>query len=107
MEAKNMDSMSETDNIIEKYLSGEISYCGILNELWPQVEEGTERIWKLLNTGYHYCEYEPILKSWLEQWCKNPEYNVYNANDVELFIKGTGLFLIPTANGKPIKLIIA
>jgi hypothetical protein len=79
MEAKNMGLMSETD----------------------------ERWWKILRTGYLYCEFTEITNSWLKQWCENPDYNQYNAKDVELLTKGTGLFLIPKEDKKPIKLIIA
>ena len=107
MEVKNMGLMSETGNLVEKYILGEVSYGAMMNELWPQVCEETERIWKLLNTGYHYCEHDPLLESWLKQWCNNPEYNIYNANEVELFAKNNMLFLIPHADRKPIKVIIA
>lgn len=107
MEAKNMGLMSETGDLVEKYVLGEISYDAMMNKLWPQACEMNDRIWKLLNTGYHYCEHDPLLKSWLKQWCNNPEYNIYNANDIELFARGKMLFLIPKEDRKPIKVIIA
>lgn len=107
MEVKNTDSMSVTDNLVEKYVLGEISYRAMMNELWPQVCEETDRIWKLLNTGYHYYEHDPLLESWLKQWHEKPEYNIYNAKDVTLFVKNNMLFLIPLEDGKPIKVIIA
>ena len=73
-----------------------------------KVNESLERIWKIMSsTGYHYCEFTEITNSWLKQWCENPDYNQYNADDVELLAKGNGLFLIPKENRKPIKLIIA
>ena len=70
-------------------------------------QETFDRWWKIIHTGYHYCEFTEITDSWYRQWCENPDYNQYNADDVELFVKGTGLFLIPKEDRKPIKLIIA
>ena len=106
MEAKNMGLMSETDNIIAEYYSGKKTYREAMNELWPQARELTERMWKVFNTSGHNQNKE-FTKSWLRQWYNDPEYNQYNADDVELLIKGNGLFLIPHADRKPIKLIIA
>lgn len=107
MEAKNMGLMSETDDLVKKYYSGEITYGEVIHELWPQACEMNDRWWKILGTGYHYYEFTEITSSWLKQWCNNPDYNQYNASDVELLAKGTGLFLIPKEDRKPIKLIIA
>ena len=69
--------------------------------------EKLDRMWKLFKIGYNYQEHDEIRNSWLKQWNENPEYNCYKASEVELLAKGTGLFLIPKENGKPIKLIIA
>lgn len=107
MEAKNMGLMSETDNLIKKYYSGEVTYGEVIHELWPQACEMNDRWWKILSTGYHYCEHEELTHSWLKQWCTEPDYSIYNANDVELFAQGKMLFLIPKENKLPIKLIIA
>ena len=86
MEVKNMDSM----NVMDK------------------VNESLERIWKILSsTKYHYEEHTEIVCSWCAQWDENPEYDIYIANDVELFARGKMLFLIPKEDRKPIKLIIA
>ena len=106
MEAKNMGLMSETDNIIAEYYSGKKTYREAMNELWPQARELTERMWKVFNTPGNNRNKE-FTKSWLRQWCNDPEYNQYNADDVELLIKGNSLFLVPLADRKPIKLIIA
>ena len=69
--------------------------------------EALDRMWKLFKIGYNYQEHDEIRNSWLKQWDKNPEYSCYKANEVDLFAKGTGLFLIPRDTRKPIKLIIA
>lgn len=106
MEAKNMGLMSETDNIIAEYYSGKKTYREVINELWPQACELTERMWKVFNTSGNNQNKE-FTKLWLRQWCNDPEYNQYNADDVELLIKGNSLFLIPYADKKPIKVIIA
>ena len=50
---------------------------------------------------------EDFFISWLIQWDENLEYSIYKAEDVELFAKNNMLFLIPHADRKPIKLIIA
>ena len=78
----------------------EVKNMGLMSEM-------DERWWKIIHTGYHYYEFTEITHSWYRQWCENPDYNQYNASDVELLAKGTGLFLIPKENRKPIKLIIA
>lgn len=86
MEVKNMDSMNAMD----------------------KVNESLERIWKIISsTRYHYEEHTEIVGSWCTQWDENPEYDIYKSDEVELLAKEDKLFLIPTANGKPIKLIIA
>ena len=69
--------------------------------------ETLDRMWKLFKIGYNYQEHDEIRNSWLKQWDENPEYNCYKANEVELFAKENILFLIPHANGKPTKMIIA
>ena len=69
--------------------------------------EKLDRMWKLFKIGYNYQEHDELRNSWLRQWDENPEYNCYKANEVELFAKGNMLFLIPLADRKPIKLIIA
>ena len=69
--------------------------------------ETLDRMWKLFKIGYNYQEHDEIRNSWLKQWDENPEYNCYKANEVELFAKENMLFLIPHANGKPTKMIIA
>lgn len=86
MEVKNMDLM----NVMDKEI------------------ESLARIWKIMSsTGHHYEEHTEIVGSWCVQWDENPEYDSYITNEVELFATGNMLFLIPHANGKPIKLIIA
>ena len=69
--------------------------------------EALDRVWKLFKIGYNYQEHDELRNSWLKQWNENPEYNHYKANEVELFAKGSMLFLIPKESRKPIKLIIA
>ena len=69
--------------------------------------ETLDRMWKLFKIGYNYQEHDEIRNSWLNQWRENPDYNQYNADDVELLAKGMKLFLIPKENRKPIKVIIA
>jgi hypothetical protein len=58
------------------------------------------------STRHHYEEHTEIVGSWCAQWDENPEYDIYTSNEVELFAKENMLFLIPIANGKPIKLIM-
>lgn len=73
-----------------------------------KANESLERIWKIMSsTGYHYEEHTEIVGSWCAQWDEKPEYDIYIANDVELFARGKMLFLIPKESKKPIKLIIA
>jgi hypothetical protein len=73
-----------------------------------KVNESLERLWKIMSsTGHHYEEHTEIVGSWCAQWDENPEYDSYIANDVELFVQGNMLFLIPKEDSKPIKLIIA
>lgn len=69
--------------------------------------ESLERVFKITRCGRHYCEDSELVNSWLIQWDENPEYDTYKANEVELLEKGKMLFLIPHADRKPIKLIIA
>ena len=69
--------------------------------------EKLDRMWKLFKIGYNYQEHDELRNSWLKQWEENPEYNCYKANEIELFAKGKMLFLIPLADRKPIKVIIA
>ena len=69
--------------------------------------EKLDRVWKLFKIGYNYQEHDELRNSWLKQWDENPEYNCYKANEIELFAKGNMLFLIPHADRKPIKVIIA
>lgn len=69
--------------------------------------ESLKRVFKIARCGRHYCEDNALVDSWVTQWNENPEYDIYKADEIELLEKGTGLFLIPKENGKPIKLIIA
>lgn len=85
MEVKNMGLMSETDKDIESL----------------------KRAIKIARCGQHYCEDNALVNSWVTQWNENPEYDIYKADEIELLEKGTGLFLIPKEDRKPIKLIIA
>ena len=85
MEVKNMDLMNVTD----------------------KDAESLERVFKIARAGRHYAEDTEIVNSWLTQWDENPEYDVYKSNEVELLEKGNMLFLIPHADRKPIKVIIA
>lgn len=69
--------------------------------------ESLDRILKIASLGYNRKEYTKLLASWCAQWDENPEYDSYITNEVELFTTGNILFLIPLADKKPIKLIIA
>ena len=53
------------------------------------------------------CSNADYFLSWLIQWDESLEYSSYKAEDVELFAKEDMLFLIPHADRKPIKVIIA
>ena len=95
------------DKIVNKYLSGEISYREAINLLWPQVSEISNRMYKVV-AEYRLNEVDPAyVKIWIRQWNEEPEYTIYNADEVELLIHKNMLFLIPHADRKPIKLIIA
>ena len=69
--------------------------------------ETLDRILKIAALGYNRQEHTKLLASWCSQWDENPEYDSYITNEVELFATGNMLFLIPHADRKPIKLIIA
>ena len=69
--------------------------------------ESLERVFKIARAGRHYAEDVDIVNAWLAQWDENPEYDIYKSNEVELLEKGNMLFLIPLADKKPIKVIIA
>ena len=69
--------------------------------------ESLDRILKITSLGYNRQEQTKLLASWCAQWDENPEYDSYTTNEVELFATGNMLFLIPHADRKPIKLIIA
>ena len=47
------------------------------------------------------------VKIWLRKWNEEQEYTIYKADEVELLIHENMLFLIPHADKKPIKVIIA
>ena len=95
------------EEIVSKYLSGEMSYREAMNILWPQALEISNRIYKVV-AAYRLNEVDPAyVKIWLRKWNEEPEYTIYNADDVELLIHENMLFLIPHADRKPIKLIIA
>lgn len=95
-------------NAIEKYLSGEISCGEAIKIMRPRTNEILNRIWKICETGYHYAEHEPMVKSWLTQWCNHPELDMYKAYNTNLLVSGATLFLIPTDScNKPIRLIKA
>lgn len=109
-----MDLMNVTDNTIADYFLGNKSFQETVDELWLQAckrtdedVESLERVFKIARAGCHYAEDTEIVNVWLSQWNENPEYNVYKANEVELLEKGNMLFLIPLADRKPIKVIIA
>jgi hypothetical protein len=107
MEVKNMGLMSETDNIVSDYLAGRIPYREAINLLWPQVSEISDRMYKVV-AEYRLNEVNSAyVKTWLRKWNEEPEYTIYNADEVNLLIHENKLFLIPIANRKPIKLIIA
>ena len=102
MEVKNMGLTKEMDNI------DSIMSCIVSDDvLQRRNHEKLDRVWKLFKIGYNYQEHDELRNSWLKQWDENPEYNCYKANEVELFAKENMLFLIPLADRKPIKVIIA
>ena len=84
-----------------------MSYIVSDDVLQKRNHERLDRTWKLFKIGYNYQEHEEIRNSWLKQWDENPEYNYYKASEIELFARGNMLFLIPHADRKPIKVIIA
>ena len=94
------------DKVISRYLSGEISYKEAINLAWPMASEFCDKIGKIMEQRNRFLPNFKI-NSWLEQWCDNPEYSMYKAEDVDCFVVEEKLFLIPLMNGKPIKLIIA
>ena len=70
--------------------------------------ENLNRTFKVMrDSRYHYQEDAWLVNSWCNQWNNNEEYNIYKADEVEIFCKDNMLFLIPHADRKPIKLIIA
>ena len=102
MEVKNMGLTKEMDNI-DSIMSHIVS-----EDVFQQRNHETlDRMWKLFKIGYNYQKHDEIRNSWLKQWDENPEYNCYKANEVELFAKENMLFLIPHADRKPTKMIIA
>lgn len=107
MEVKNMGSMNEMDNVVSDYLAGKISYREAMNILWPQALEISYRMYKVV-AEYRLNEVDSAyVKTWLRKWNEEPEYTIYNADEVELSIHENMLFLIPKENGKPTKVIIA
>ena len=94
------------DKIISRYLSGEISYKEATNLAWPVANEFCDKIGKIMEQRNRFLPNFKI-NSWLEQWSDNPEYSEYKAEDVELLVVEDKLFLIPIADKKPIKVIIA
>ena len=94
------------DRIISRYLSGAITYKEAINLAWPMSKEICDKIVKIMEQRDRFLPGFKI-NSWLEQWGSNPEYSMYKAEDVECFVVEEKLFLIPHANGKPIKSIIA
>lgn len=95
------------EEIVNKYLSGEISYREAMNVLWPQALEISNRMYKVI-AEYRLNEVDSAyIKIWLRKWNEEPEYTIYNADEVELLVHENMLFLIPHADRKPIKLIIA
>lgn len=106
--------MNAMDNIVADYFLGNKDFQETVDELWLQACERTDkdieslnRVFKIANAGYHYAEDIELVNTWLTQWNENPEYDIYKSSEVELLENGNMLFLIPHANGKPIKLIIA
>lgn len=94
------------DKIISRYLSGEISYKEAINLAWPMANEFCDKIGKITEQRNRFLPNFKI-NSWLEQWGSNPEYSMYKAEDVNCFVVEDKLFLIPLADRKPIKVIIA
>ena len=107
MEVKNMVSTKEMDNIVSDYLAGKIPYREAINLLWPQASEISNRIYKVV-AEYQLNEVDSAyVKTWLRKWNEEPEYTIYNAEEVNLLIHENKLFLIPLTDRKPIKVIIA
>ena len=94
------------DKIISKYLSGAISYQEAITLAWPEAREVCNKIGKIMEQRDRFLPGFKI-NSWLEQWSSNPEYSMYKAEEVDCFVIEDKLFLIPLADRKPIKLIIA
>ena len=94
------------DKIVGRYLSGEISYKEAIALAWPMANEAFSKIGKIMEQRSRFLPNFKI-NSWLEQWCNNPEYSIYKAEDVDCLVIEDRLFLIPHADRKPIKLIIA
>ena len=94
------------DKIISKYLSGIISYQEAITMAWPEAREVCNKTGKIMEQRDRFLPGFKI-NSWLEQWGSNPEYSIYKADEVEIFCKDSMLFLIPHADRKPIKVIIA
>ena len=94
------------DKIISKYLSGIISYQEAITLAWPEAREVCNKIGKIMEQRERFLPGFKI-NSWLEQWGSNPEYSMYKAEDIDCFVIEDKLFLIPNADRKPIKLIIA
>jgi hypothetical protein len=95
------------EEIVSKYLSGAMSYREVMNILWPQALEISDRMRKVI-AEYRLNETNPAyVKIWLRKWNEEPEYTIYNADKVDLLIHENMLFLIPKESRKPIKLIIA
>ena len=74
-----------------------------------KVNESFERISKVASLGYGNQEKVTLLASWCAQWDEDPEYDTYVADEVNLFVDGKMLFLIPKEEKltKPIRVIIA
>ena len=94
------------DKIISKYLLGAITYKEAIALTWPKSQEVCNKIVKIMEQRDRFLPNFKI-NSWLEQWGSNPEYSIYKAEDVECFVIKDKLFLIPHADRKPIKVIIA
>ena len=95
------------DTIVNKYLSGELSYRETMNLLWPQALEISNRMYKVV-AEYRLNEVDPAyVKIWLRKWNEEPQYTIYNAEDVHLLISDNMLFLIPYEHARPTKVIIA
>ena len=114
MEVKNMDLMNVTDNIVADYFLGNKDFQETVDELWLQACKRTDkdieslnRVFKIATAGRHYAEDTELVDAWLTQWNENPEYDIYKSSEIELLEKGNILFLIPLADRKPIKVIIA